>query len=314
MSEVALSEPLRGLYVEQKHLPMWMLYDEAGCLLYEQITTLPEYYLTRTEAQIFTANADNIWTLCSQGGRAAVAEIGAGTATKTEIVLAAALRAQQTCTLLVCDIAPEPLAIAKTRIEAALPKVSVRTFTGTHVDAGPAIAALEDRQILLFLGSSIGNYSDAAAVELLCTMRKHLRDDGVLVLGTDLRKDPVVLRAAYDDAQGVTARFTKNVLTRLNREYDCTFDVDHFAHIAEWSEARSDLDLGLRALVAHEVQVGNHQRIAFKKGEMIHIETCAKYDEARVDKILGASGFARVKTFYDDKHMFGVQVAKCVAR
>ncbi len=310
------SDVLGGLFASQKSLPTWLLYDETGCALYERITTLPEYYLTRAETDVLSRRSEDLVARAADASRSfALAEIGAGTATKTELLIAAALRRQGRCVYLACDIAPAPLTSAGLRLRKTCPGVEVRTFVGMHLEAGPEIAAIGDRQVLLFLGSSIGNYSDPEATDLLAGLRRFLRDDALLVLGTDLRKDPKVLCAAYDDAQGVTAGFTKNVLARLNREYACNFRLGTFRHVAEWVEASSNIEISLEARGRQQVEIGALGRdITLLDGERIHLETCAKYDSARVDRLLSGAGFTRVGTLLDSSERYAVQIARASAR
>jgi dimethylhistidine N-methyltransferase len=305
---------LGGLLGASKWLPTWLLYDEAGCALYEQITALPEYYLTRAEAEIFAHQSDAILALAGAGGAAlAIAELGAGAATKTELVLAAALRRQPECDLLLCDLAPGPVRAAAARIRARFAGARVAVQVGSHPEAGPAIAQLPDRQVLMFLGSSIGNYRDPEAVALLRGMRACLRDGAALVLGTDLLKDPRVIQAAYDDAQGVTAAFTLNVLSRLNREYRCDFRVDGFRHVAVWQEAPAGIEIWIESTRSQRVALGALEReIHFAAGDRIHLETCSKYDPPRVDRLLRAAGLERVGTFLDRAERYAVQVARAV--
>jgi L-histidine N-alpha-methyltransferase len=309
-TEVARAVAL-GLGADRKRLPSWLLYDAAGSALFERITELPEYYLTRAEAEIFARQGDQIVAFASSTGqRLSLAEIGAGTATKTEALLEAALRAQGSCVYLACDISEIPVRQAQQRLRSLLPGTEVRVVVGTHVDAGPAIAALEGRQVLLWIGSSIGNYTDAEAVQLLAQMRRFLRRDALLVFGTDLVKAPETLRRAYDDTRGVTAAFSKNLLVRLNREIGARFDVEAFRHVAEWNAEGSNIEVYLEATRTQQVWVGALGRhYLFGRGERIHTETCAKYDARRVDRILDAAGFARASTLLDSEGRFAVHLA-----
>ena len=300
-----------GLCAPHKWLPSWLLYDEAGCTLYEQITRLPEYYLTRAEAEIFKRQSSDIVALASERGRRlAFAELGAGTALKTEALLDAALRAQGACVYLACDIAASSLEHAQRRLRRNLPEVELRTFIGSHVEASEAIASLPDRQVLLFIGSSIGNYADDEAIQLLTRLRRSLRPGAVLLLGADMVKDPSVMQRAYDDAQGVTAAFSKNLLVRLNRDLDATFDVEAFRHVAVWNKADSNIEVYLEAVRAQRVWVGALGReLTFGDGERIHTETCAKYDLPRIERILHRAGFARAQTYVDAAGLFAVHLA-----
>lgn len=181
---------------------------------------------------------------------------------------------------------------------------------GAHSAAGPAIAALEDRQLLLWIGSSIGNCTDLDAAQLLTRLRPFLRGDALLLIGTDLVKDPATLQRAYDDARGVTAAFSKNLLVRLNRELGACFDVDGFRHVAEWNAAESNIEVYLEAKRPQHVWVGALGRhYLFARGERIHTETCAKYDAQRIDRILEAAGFERAATQLDSEGRFAVHLA-----
>ncbi len=301
-----------GLSAERKELPSWLLYDAAGSALFDQITLLPEYYLTRAEAEILECQGDELVALAAAGGHSlSFAELGAGRAIKTEALLRAAVRAQGSCVYLACDISEIPLRHAQQRLRSQVPGAEVRLVVGTHADAGPAIAALGNRQFLLWIGSSIGNYSDPDAALLLAEMRRSLRGDAVLVFGTDLVKDPATMQRAYDDARGVTAAFSKNLLVRLNRELAACFDVAAFRHVAEWNAQESNVEVYLESTRAQRVWVGTLGRqFSFARGERIHTETCAKYDARRVDRILAAAGFARAATFLDSERQFGVHLAR----
>ncbi len=312
MTERAVAEAVTtGLWAANKTLPSWLLYDAAGCELYEQITTLPEYYLTRAEAEIFTDQGDAlIQAVSGEAAEIAVAEIGAGMATKTERLLEAVLRRQAHCTYLACDIATTALAAAATRLTRNLPRLQVKTASGSHVDAGPAIATLTGRQMLLFIGSSLGNYRDTEAIRLLASMRTFLRPDAVLVLGTDVKKDASVLLPAYDDAQGVTSRFSLNILSRLNRDLGANFELSAFRHVALWDEPRSNIEIFIESKREQTVQFKALEKsVSFAAGERIHTETSAKYNSNRIKNILQHAGFSWQQTLSDSKGLFAVHLA-----
>ena len=314
--DLAVAAAVRsGLMATPKSLPAWLLYDDDGSHLYDQITRLPEYYLTRAEAEILSLQADAIVERLSHGRkRVALIELGAATAIKTESLLHAVVRAQGACDYYACDISPAPLNAAKSRIERRMPTVQVRPIVGPHAHAANALAGIGQRQVLLFIGSSIGNYPDEAAIALLTKMRAHLRDDAMLVLGADLRKEPSVLLPAYDDAQGVTAAFSLNLLRRLNRELHASFDLDAFRHVATWDPRASNIEIYLESVRDQRVCLGRLGcEVHFRAGERIHTETSAKYDQARIDKILTKSGFTRIATHQDTAQLFAVHIAKVSA-
>jgi L-histidine Nalpha-methyltransferase len=305
---------LDGLFAPTKSLPTWLLYDAVGSALYERITELPEYYLTRAEAEVFDRHGRDIVATARQGApELSLAEIGAGSAEKTRVLARETAVTQGRCVFLACDISRAALDMAEQNL-AADARIEVRTALGTHTDAGPAIGALPGRQLLLWVGSSIGNYPDDEAVKLLREMRRFLRPDARLLLGTDLKKDPRLLVAAYDDAAGVTAQFTKNILARLNRELGCTFDLADFRHVAEWNAEASNMEISLEASRAVRIVVEGHARsVELARGERIHIEISAKYDEARALSLLGAAGFTRERRFLDREGRYAVELARVVS-
>ncbi len=314
MSRISTSV-LDGLFAPTKSLPTWLLYDAAGSALYERITELPEYYLARAEAELFVSHGREIVALAGHGAsELSLAEIGAGSAEKTRTLARQLAEERGRGVFLACDISESALAVARENLEAADARVEVRTCLGTHLDAIPTIAALPGRQLLLWVGSSIGNHPDDEAVRLLRELRRALRPDARLLLGTDLKKDPAVLVAAYDDAAGVTAQFTKNILARLNRELGCSFDLADFRHVAEWNAEASNMEISLEAIRAVRIVVEGHVRpLELARGERIHIEISAKYDEARARSILEAAGFARERRFLDSAGRYAVELARVVA-
>lgn len=304
---------LRGLTAPGKWLPSYLFYDEEGSRIYEQITELPEYYPTRTERLILERHADEIVALAAEGSEAPlqVIELGAGTASKTKLLLQAVVARQKRCVFLPIDVSASALDEAKERLRTELPAVEVRPFVGHHQEAFREIACMGPRRLVLFIGSSIGNFEDHDAIELLRGVRQSLAPGGALLLGTDLRKSPEVLVPAYDDAQGVTAAFNKNMLARLNRELKAHFDLDAFRHVALWNEGESRIEMHLESQRAQHVLVEAIDRtISFQKGERIHTESSIKYDLPRVDRLLSACNFRRERTFTDPAQLFAVHLAR----
>jgi L-histidine N-alpha-methyltransferase len=194
-----------------------------------------------------------------------------------------------------------------------LPEVHVEPLACTHGDALARAAALGGSLVVLFIGSSIGNYEDRDAALLLRAVRDALGTRGALVLGTDLRKPAEVLLPAYDDPQGVTAAFNKNALAHINRAYQADFDLARFRHVALWNDAASRMEMYLQSVGAQRVRIrALDLDLRFADGERIHTESSHKYDDARVDGILGAAGLARTHTFTDERRWFGVHVARAV--
>jgi L-histidine Nalpha-methyltransferase len=306
----------RGLLAKQKSLPPFLFYDEEGSRLFEEITRLPEYYPTRVERSILEAFADEIVEAAAAGTAfpLRVIELGAGTATKSEIILRAVVARQGGCLFAPVDVSESAIAEATARLAKRLPTVTVQPLAMHHDVALPHIRTIGPRRLVLFIGSSIGNFEDDEAIGLLRGVRESLAPGGALLLGTDLRKDPSVLVPAYDDARGVTAAFNKNVLGRINRELGGEFDLDRFAHVALWNERRSRIEMHLESLCDQHVAIeALGIEIRFRQGERIHTESSVKYDEPHVDRLLGAAGFVRERTFTDPRAYFAVHLARVPA-
>ena len=305
-----------GLERAAKSLPAWLFYDDEGSRLYEQITRLPEYYPWRAEREIFVSYGDALvaGARAEWNGPRHVVELGAGTAEKSSLLVAAVARQQRCTVFMPIDVSGAALAVATTRLAATLPDVDVRPFVGQHEDAFPAIRALGPRRLVMFIGSSIGNFEDDEAEQLLAGVRRSVVTGGALLLGTDLKKDPAVLVPAYDDAAGVTAAFNKNVLARINRELGGTFDLDTFRHVALWNEARSRIEMHLESRCDQRVDIAAlGTTVSFARGERIHTESSVKYDLGRVDRLLRAGGWRREQTFYDEGRRFAVHLARAIA-
>jgi dimethylhistidine N-methyltransferase len=293
-------------------LPPQLFYDAAGSQLYELITELPEYYLTRAEREILDKHADAIVARASERAKGAlrVVELGAGTASKTEALLRAVLRRQPSCLYVPIDVSPAAIEEAERRLHTNLPAVRVRPLVMTHHQALRSLCDVEPPQLVLFIGSSVGNLEDDQASALLLGLREALGPQASLLLGTDLRKSADVLLPAYDDAAGVTAAFNKNLLVRINRELGGHFDLDRFRHVARWNDAESRIEMHLASTVRHEVDIEQLDlRVRFDAGETIHTESSIKYSLPRVERLLVAGGFRLDTTFYDGERRFAVHLA-----
>lgn len=311
---VRLSEEVaRGLLRPDKTLPSWMFYDEEGSRLYEEITELPEYYPTRTERTIFEQQADDIVAAAEAGSGETlhVVELGSGTATKSQVLLQAILRRQRRCWFMPIDVSGSALDVAVERIGAEEPRVELRPLQAHHEQAWPVIRSLPTRKIVMFIGSSIGNYEDEDAIALLRGVSDSLQPGEVLLLGTDLRKSADELVPAYDDAQGVTAAFNKNLLARINRELGADFDLDRFRHVAVWNPEASRVEMHLESLCDQAVHLGGLDEVVrFRRGERIHTESSKKYDTAMVDGLLQAADLDLETTFYDPDRRFALHLAR----
>lgn len=270
--------------------PKWF-YDAAGSDLFEDITRLPEYYPTRQEAALLRATAPDWAPLFGPG--AVLVEFGSGASEKTRIVLDAA---PELAAYVPVDISPDALDAAAQRIRDAYPGLEVVPVVGDFLALGELPEGLgRGRKVGFFPGSTIGNLTPDEAVAFLSGARRLLGDDALFVLGVDLVKDPATLIAAYDDAQGVTAAFNRNLLVRANRELGADFDVEAFAHLAVWDAASARMEMHLQATRPMTVSVGG-QTFAFARGETLHTENSRKFTEASVRALAESAGW-RVAEF-----------------
>ncbi|WP_420238098.1 L-histidine N(alpha)-methyltransferase [Telmatobacter bradus] len=300
-----------GLTAQLKRLPAWLFYDAAGSQLFERITELPEYYLTRVERTIFARTSDEFFAGFGQNA-VRITELGAGSADKTRLILAAALRRQPSVVYEPVDVSATALDAARERIERELPAVRVAPCVAdyTHAFELSAIGAQEHR-LLLFIGSSLGNFDPAEAAALLHNVRAALRPGDCFLLGVDLVKDECVLLSAYDDAAGVTAAFNKNMLVRLNRELGADFDLASFAHRAVWNAAAQRMEMHLESRVAQSIHIAALDlTVCFAKAERLHTENSYKYQPGEAEQMLVRSGFTPLQCWMDPRQWFAVVLAQ----
>ena len=301
-----------GLIARPKWLPSWLFYDQAGSQLFDAITELDEYYLTRTERDIFACASEEIVRRASADRRLRIAELGAGSAEKTRLLLRAAKERQGRVVYEPVDVSASALECARRRIEREIPGVRVAPrvldYTdgdGRRLHLGPMNP--DGRRLVLYIGSSVGNFEPTEARRLLRRVRAGLEVGDSMLLGVDLVKDEAMLVAAYDDAAGVTAAFNRNVLVRLNRELDAEFNVEAFAHRAVWNHAASRMEMHLVSRVAQRVHVGALDlTVRFAAGETIHTENSYKYRQGQAETLLAETGFRAEATWTDERGWFAV--------
>lgn len=304
------SEVYRGLTARPKTLSPWLFYDALGSELFEQITELPEYYPTRTERSILSAYADQIVAAAAGCERLTMIELGAGTATKTGLLLKAAVRRQDEVTYHAIDVSGTALDEAKRRIEAELDGVAVVPRVGDYTEGLGQVDADGQRRMVLYIGSSIGNFEPEDALQLLRDIRRELKPGEKLLLGVDMIKDREVLLRAYDDAAQVTAAFNKNVLTRINRELGANFNPNWFRHRARWNEECSRIEMHLESLVEQQVFIPALEiEVKLQRGETIHTENSYKFCHENVVKLLENADFQLSEHWTDRRKWFGVYLA-----
>lgn len=285
---------VHGLSASVKALPPWLFYDAAGAVLFEQICDLPEYYPTRTELGILTRHAATFAR--HAGPNAALIEYGSGAGIKVRLLLDALESPQAYVPV---DVSQEQLLTVADERAVQYPGLRVMPVCADYTKPLelPQLPA-SARRIAFFPGSTIGNFHPTEAAAFLHRVRHTVGARGGMILGVDRRKDVQVLHAAYNDAAGVTAAFNRNLLVRLNRELDATFDLDTFRHVAFFNDEASRIEMHLESTIAQQVRVADAV-IDFEAGETIHTECSYKYDEARLSELVEESGF-RIEALYTD--------------
>jgi dimethylhistidine N-methyltransferase len=298
-----LAAALDGLTASRKTLPPALFYDEAGCHLFEQITRLPEYYPTRTEMALLPRVAVDVAAATSPG--AALVEYGAGSEDKAAILLAA-LRAPSAWVPV--DVAAPALDRAAARLRARFPGLAVLPVAADFLRPLVLPPSLAGRPVRgFFPGSTIGNLDPEQAVAFLRTAAATLGSGARFLVGVDLPKDPDILVPAYDDAQGVTAAFNRNLLYRLNREAGADFDPEAFAHHALWNPAESRIEMHLVSRRSQAVRL-NGTAIRFAPGETIHTENSYKHSPAAFRALARAGGWRPERCWSDPAMLFSVHL------
>ena len=300
-----------GLTSSPKSLPSWLLYDDAGQRLFDRLTRLPEYYLTRTEQRILESNGDDILAAASGPEHLSVWELGAGHANKSLGLLRTLVHRQGRADYLPIDTTSSALWTAELNVRQALPAVHVHS---RHTDSLADVslnARHENRWLVLCLGSSIGNGDFTEAVKLLRNVRRQLQPGDALLLGTDMMKPSPVLHSAYNDSLGVTATFNKNLLLRLNRELAADFDLSTFEHRAVWNWRQCRMEMHLVSRIDQTVHLRALDcAISLTAEESIHTQNSYKFTEAGVTELLECAGFLPEKSWFDDRRWYGVHLAR----
>ena len=294
-----------GLSRARKELPCKFFYDGRGSELFDQICQLTEYYPTRTELRILRRNASDIAK--AVGPRATLIEYGSGSSLKTRILLDAF---ESPRAYVPIDISREHLLHAARALSAAYPAVNILPVCADYTQPFelPAAALECDRPVAFFPGSTIGNFEPRLARNFLKTIRAQCGAGSRLLIGVDLKKDPAVLHAAYNDAAGVTAAFNLNLLHRINRELAGTFDVDAgFGHHACYNPTVGRMEMHLVSLWPQVVEAAGRQ-FGFEEGETIHTENCYKYALPQFRALAAEAGYRVDSVWTDDRHWFSVQL------
>ena len=291
-----------GLSARPKTLEAKYFYDEAGSVLFDRITELPEYYLTKAETEILASRTGEIADLV--GPDAELVELGSGASIKTRLLLAALTRPANYIPI---DISAEHMAAAADGLQALHPDLAIHPMAADFMQPlRLPERSTAGRRLLFFPGSTIGNLEPTEARLFLDRMRRETGAD-MMIIGADLAKDRATLEAAYNDRAGVTAAFNLNLLTRINRELGGDFALDSFRHEARYNQAAGRIEMHLVSLVDQTVAIGDFT-VAFEAGETIHSENSYKYTIAGFHQMVGLGGWQPQQVWTDAQARFSVHL------
>jgi dimethylhistidine N-methyltransferase len=296
-----LKEVVMNLNRIQKELPSKYFYDKRGSDLFEQICSLEEYYLTDAEISIMKNNIRDISEAIGTGIE--LIELGSGSSTKTRLLLD---HLENIETYFPVDISGEFLDESIRQLRSEYPGLQIIPIIADYTQNFQLpVESSGERKVVYFPGSTIGNFTPEKARNFLAEISEITGTNGGLLVGVDLKKDRNILEAAYNDANGITAEFNKNILIRLNRELGADFDTDHFVHKAFYNENEGRIEMHLVSLAEQEVRIDG-RRFTFQKGETIHTENSYKYSLEEFENL--ASGlFDVTHVWTDDSNLFSVQ-------
>ena len=295
-----------GLTQTPKRLSPKFFYDERGSRLFEQITDLPEYYLTRTERALLGAKIPEI---IREVAPRSLVELGAGSASKTRVILDTMIARGSAESYVPIDVSRDFLETTANVLRGDYPAIEI-TPVVSDITEPFFLPKLAPPILVAFLGSTIGNFRRDAAVTLLSHIAALMKPDDAFLLGADLRKDSAVLNAAYNDSAGVTAAFNLNVLERLNRELGADFPLDRFRHRAYYSREQHRIEMHLVALSSMTVTIPEIGPVTFAEGESIRTELSYKYDRETITEILADSGMHLERWLPDDNNVFSLALAR----
>lgn len=299
------ADVVAGLTSSPKTLPCKYFYDAAGSVLFEQICETPEYYPTRTERSILARHAGDI---AAQTGPCEIVEFGSGAAIKTRLLLDAYAQTADEVHFVPIDVSESALRESSLDLVSRYEALSIRGFSGTYEQALSALHPTPAAaRMFIFLGSTIGNFRNAERKALVARISDVMAPGEFFLLGIDRRKDPGIIEAAYNDSQGLTARFNLNILSHLNRRFGGNIAVGAFTHRAAYEPKRHQIEMYLESGKAQKAALrGLGLSVAFAEGESIRTEISKKFDPAELAQEFSALGLAQVALWSDPKEWFSL--------
>jgi dimethylhistidine N-methyltransferase len=296
---------ITGLSQPQKSIPSRFFYDETGSELFEQITDLPEYYLTRSEQSIFERSANSI--VAFAGEPITIVEFGSGSSKKTRLLIEAALEGQSDLEYVSVDISEEYLTGTAKALLERYPNLRVVAVAAEYFDSIDSIPIGDRPRLFLFLGSNIGNLDDKEAGEFFARIRESMGEKDRILVGMDLAKSSNIIEPAYNDSLGVTAQFNKNLLRRINHQLGADFDIDAFRHRAPYLIDKGRIEMWLVSERNQEVKLPGHDKpFVFEEGEILHTENSRKYTYADAARLATSANLCIEHRWQDENRWFSL--------
>jgi L-histidine Nalpha-methyltransferase len=299
------SEVLIGFSATPKKLSSKYFYDEKGDKIFQAIMRMPEYYLTDSEFEIISSHKQALLKIFKeQPGRFNIVELGAGDALKTKVLLKHLVEEHVNFTYIPVDISAHAIKSLCENFAAEIPEIKINALVSDYFQALETLKG-DQRNIVFFLGSNIGNFEFDQAVGFLSELRKRLNKNDLLMIGFDLKKDPQLIYNAYNDPHGITEAFNMNLLDRMNKELGANFDLTKFRHYPVYDPVAGEARSYLVSCVSQAVYIEALNRtFSFKQWELIHVEISKKYDMNSVRKLAEESGFHIKYNFQDSRKFF----------
>jgi len=305
MNTTFAQDVIKGLTSEDKYLPSKYFYDDNGSRIFQEIMQMPEYYPTDSEFEILSLQAKQIIDKLEFSEPFNIIELGAGDGFKTFKLLEYMVSKEINFTYVPIDISKEANKILKEKLKERLPKLSIKPKTGDYFEVLKKLGKKNTPNLLLFLGGNIGNYTREKAINLLRLLNENMNNRDKLLIGMDLKKNPIVIQKAYDDKAGVTKRFNINLLIRINRELDADIKIDDFDFYSFYNPENGKVKSYLVSLKAQTVAFKSlGKTIDFKQNELIWTELSKKYGLEEIETLANLTNFKVKHNFMDCKHYF----------
>lgn len=296
---------IEGLTADQKHLSSKYFYDDNGSRIFQEIMRMPEYYLTDSEYEILSLQPKKIYEALGFSQPFNIIELGSGDGFKTFKFLEYLELNNIDFRYIPIDISQEAIDILTKNLKERLPDLNIQPKVGDYFEVLKDLKHSKHQSLLLFLGSTIGNYSESDAQGLLELFNQHMNDGDKLLIGMDLKKNPLTIRQAYFDPNGITKRFNINLLIRINREFEADFDLDNFDFYCQYDAVVGEVKSYLVSLKKQTVHLKKlDQIIEFNQNELIWTELSKKYTLVQIESLAFKTGFKLSQHFLDCKHYF----------